>query len=106
MAQYEITSETLPLDFECTTAGAFLERTLRNAKNLIMLRMGEVPYDRQRGLDPAIFELPFDEANSLITPELDRALLWEPDVEVVSGWLEQKDGETIVHCIIETTFEE
>ena len=34
-------------------------------------------------------------------------MLWEPDVEVVEGWLEQdENGETVVHCIIEVTFEE
>ena len=51
MALYEITSEPAELDFECTTAGDIRQRTLRNAKNLLMLRMGEVPYDRQRGLN-------------------------------------------------------
>lgn len=106
MAMYEITSEPAPLDFECTTAEEIVMRTIRNAKNLIMLRMGEVPYDRRRGLNPIIFDLPYDEAEALIVQELDRCLQWEPDAEVVEGWLEIRNGETIVHCVIEITIGE
>ena len=107
MAQYEITSQDLPLDFECTMESDLLERTIRNAKNLLMCRRGEIPMDQQRGLDNAIFDMPFNEAQAVITQELDRVMLWEPDVEVVECWLEQdENGETVVHCIIEVTFEE
>ena len=106
MAQYEITSQDLPLDFECTMENNMLERTLRNAKNLIMCRKGEIQLDQQRGLDNAVLDLPFHQARNIITRELDRVLLWEPDVEVVKGWLERdKDGETVVHCIVEVTYE-
>ena len=101
MALYEITSEEMPLDFDCTLTSNMIDRTLQNAKNLIMCRMGEVPYDRQRGLDPAIFEMPYYEANALLLPELDRCLTWEPDAEVFDGWLEIVNGETIVHCVVE-----
>lgn len=105
MAQYEITSENLPLDFECTMAKNIYERTIRNAKNLLMCRKGEVPFDRLRGIDSAIFDLPYQQAQALITRELDRVMLWEPDVEVVEGWIERNEGgETVVHCIIEITF--
>lgn len=107
MAMYEITSEPGPLDFECTTASDIVQRTIRNAKNLIMLRMGEIPYDRQRGLNPAIFDLPYDEAEALIVQELDRVMLWEPDAEVVEGWIAlDDDGEAIIHCVIEIAFED
>ena len=106
MAQYEITTENLPLDFESTMENGMVERTIRNAKNLLMCRRGEIPSDQQRGLDTSIFDLPFHEAQALIVQELDRVMLWEPDVEVVEGWLEQNEnGETVVHCIIEVTFE-
>lgn len=102
MALYEITSEKMPLDFECTVSNDIIERTLRNVKNLIMLRKGEIPYDRQRGLDQAIFDLPYIEANTALLPELDRCLLWEPDAEVYDGWLEiEDDGETVVHCVVD-----
>ena len=71
MALYEITSEPADLDFECTVISNIIDRTLRNVKNLISCRKGEVPFDRQRGLDPAIFDLPYFEANALIVRELD-----------------------------------
>jgi len=107
MAMYEITSEPSELDIECTQANDMVQRTIRNAKNLITLRMGEIPYDRQRGLNPAVFDLPYDEAEAAIVQELDRCLLWEPDAEVVEGWIELRDeGEAIVHCVIEVTFED
>ena len=102
MALYEITSKPAPLDFECTLTSNIIDRTVQNVKNLIMCRMGEIPYDRQRGLDPSIFDLPYLEANAALLPELDRCLLWEPDAEVYDGWLEIDDnGETIVHCVVE-----
>lgn len=104
MAQYEITNIPEPIDFECS--GSLLRRTLQNAKNLLMCRMGEVPFDRQRGLDPALFDLPLPEANERLMPELDRVMLWEPDVEVVSGTIERgSHGETIIRCVIETQLE-
>lgn len=107
MEEYEITSENLPLDFECTMEKDMLERTILNAKNLLMCRKGEIPYDRQRGLDPAIFDIPFQEAQDIITQELDRVMLWEPDVEVVEGWLERdEEGEIVVHCVIAVTLDE
>lgn len=107
MALYEITSEPVPLDFECTLTSSMIDRTLQNAKNLIMCRRGEIPYDRQRGLDPIIFELPYFEANAALLPELDRCLAWEPDAEVYDGWLEIDDkGETIVHCVVEIKLDE
>ncbi len=107
MAMYEITSAPAPLDFECTMVSSMTERTIRNAKNLITLRMGEIPYDRQRGLNPAIFDLPYNKAEAAIVQELDRCMLWEPDAEVVEGWIElNEDGESIVHCVIQIAFED
>lgn len=101
MAQYEITNEVLPIDFECNSD--LLQRTLQNAKNLLMCRMGEVPFDRQRGIDPALFDLPLDEMANQLLPELDRVMLWEPDVEVVSAYLTlNENNEVVIHCIIET----
>ena len=101
MALYEITSEPVPLDFECTLTSDMTLRTLQNAKNLLMCRMGEVPYDRQRGLDPALFDLPIDELQGALLPELDRAMLWEPDVEVVNATAEIADGVTVIRCVVE-----
>lgn len=107
MARYEITSAAEPLDFECTMASNMLERTIRNAKNLLMCRKGEIPFDRERGIDPAFFDIPVGEAQQRIVKELDRVMRKEPDVEVVEGWIDtDDDGETVIHCIVEVTYEE
>ena len=81
MARYEITNEPAAIDFECNND--FLRRTLQNAKNLLMLEFGEVPFDRQRGFDAR------------------RALLWEPDVDVVSATCQQVDGGVLIRCVVE-----
>ena len=49
MAQYIITNIPEQIDFEIDNDD--VGRTLQNAKNLLMTRMGEVPYDRLRGFD-------------------------------------------------------
>ena len=106
MAQYEITNEPIAIDFEGTRDDDVL-RTLQNAKNLLMCRMGEVPYDRWRGLNPALFDLPPDEFEEALLPELDRVMSWELDVEVVSATYElNSSGETIIHCVVQVTFED
>lgn len=102
MALYEITTEQLPLDFECTMANNIIERTIRNVKNLMMIRKGEIPFDRQRGLDPSVFDIPIMQAQAIIVAELDRVMLWEPDAEVYEGWIDiNSNGETVVHCVVE-----
>lgn len=101
MAQYEITNQPVPIDFEGGTNDA-TKRILQNAKNLLMCQKGEVPYSRLRGFDPLLYDLPPDEFGELLLPELDRVMLWEPDVEVVSATYEfVEDGNIIIHCIVE-----
>lgn len=99
MAQYEITNLPGEIDFECSSD--FVRRTVQNAKNLLMCRMGEVPFDRQRGVNPALYDLPLDEMRAALLPELDRVMLWEPDVEVVSATATLEDGRTVIRCVIE-----
>ena len=60
-------------------------RIVQNVKNLFLTRMGEVPYDRQRGFDPTLYDLPIHEFRDILMEELDRVLLWEPYAEVVSA---------------------
>ena len=105
MVQYEITNEPFPIDFEgCTDME---KRTVQNCKNLLMCRKGEIPFDRHRGLDPALFDMPLSEAEEYLLRELDRVMLWEPDAEVVSGRFDQsKDGGTIIRCVIEVNLDE
>ena len=59
-----------------------IPRILQNAKNLLMTHMGEVPYDRYRGFDPALYDRPIASIQSSIAQELDRIMEWEPDAEV------------------------
>ena len=99
MARYEITNIPGAIDFEI--GDDFIKRTLQNAKNLLMCRMGEIPYDRRRGFDASLFDLPVDELQSALLPELDRVMLWEPDVEVVSATAKLENGVTVIQCVIE-----
>jgi hypothetical protein len=104
MAQYEITNQPSPIDFECNNE--IIARTLQNAKNLLMCKMGEVPYDRYRGFDPALFDLPIQEFEEQLLPELDRVMLWEPDVEVVDASCSlSNDGSILITATIEIDIE-
>lgn len=83
MARYIITNRPEPIDFEI--GGDFAARVVQNAKNLLMCRMGEVPYDRYRGFDQALYSLPMQKLMEELLPELDRVMLWEPNAEVVDA---------------------
>jgi len=101
MAQYLITNEPQEIDFEGNSGP--LSRTLQNIKNLLMCRRGEVPYDRQRGFDTALFDLPPDEFSAALLPEVERLMLWEKDAELVSAtWTFNDDNEVIIYVVVET----
>lgn len=68
-------------------------RTLQNAKNLLMTIQGEVPFDRYRGLDSAVHDRNYLEVQSLIFGEIQRMMLWEPDVTVKAVRYELRDGQ-------------
>ncbi|MBP3541807.1 MAG: hypothetical protein J6K72_08385 [Clostridia bacterium] len=100
MAQYWITNEPVDIPFE--ECGEATARVVQNAKNLIMAKRGEVPYDRSRGFDPELFDLPLPELNERLLPELDRVMIWEPAVEVVKAEASIRDtGETLLRVLIE-----
>lgn len=99
MALYQIDNIPAPIEFEET---ALVKRTLQNAKNLLMCHMGEIPYDRYRGFDQTLFDLPIEEFNEELLPELDRVMMWEQDVEVVDAEAELlKDGSVYIKVILE-----
>lgn len=99
MAQYVIDNAPYPIDFQESDA---LTRTLQNAKNLLMLRMGELPYDRYRGFDPALYDLPIDKLRAELMPELDRVMEWEPNVEVISATAQpQTNGGTYISVVLD-----
>ena len=104
MAQYQIDNIASPIDWQ---EDDIVQRTLQNAKNLLMCRMGEVPYDRYIGFDPALYDLTIEELRAELLPELDRVMMWEPDVEVVDAEATiLDDGSVYIKVIIEVTFEE
>ena len=99
MAHYVIDNRPTPVDYEVRNEAP---RAVQNAKNLLMTRKGEVPYDRMRGFDWAMYDLPDEEFASLLLPELDRVLLWEPDAEIVDARHYHDESGTLV---IEATIE-
>lgn len=104
MAQYQIDNIASPIDFQ---EDDVILRAVQNAKNLLMCRMGEVPYDRYRGIDPALFDLPITELQNELLPELDRLMLWEPDVEVADAEATLlDDGSVYIKVILEVDIDE
>lgn len=99
MARYEITNEQKPIEFEGLGE---VKRIVQNCKNLLMTRLGEVPFDRLRGFNWALFDLPAEEFRTRLLPEVDRVLLWEPRAEAVGAefWLNEK-METVIRVIVE-----
>ncbi|MBQ6960877.1 MAG: hypothetical protein IJP78_07880 [Clostridia bacterium] len=105
MARYIIDNQPQEINFEI--GGEIIPRTVQNAKNLLMIQMGEVPYDRFRGFDPAVYHLPIDKLRMALLPELDRVMLWEPDAEVVEATAEvNKDGEIVITATLDIGIEE
>lgn len=101
MARYEIDNRPVPIEFECGF-NEIIQRTIQNAKNLLMTRMGEVPYDRYRGFDASLLDLPIDELRMALLPELDRVMMWEPDVEVADAEATlDTNGEIYIRVILE-----
>lgn len=99
MSRYEINNLDEGIDMECYGPTA---RVLQNAKNLLMTRKGECCFDRNRGFDPALYDLPDAEMRPRLMPEIDRVLQWEPRCEAVSATMErQKNGEMILRVVVE-----
>ena len=99
MAQYQIDNIQAPIDFQGSDIHL---RTLQNAKNLLMCQVGEVPYDRCRGFDPSLYDLPINDLRTELLPELDRLMMYEPDVEVVSASASLLDnGGVYIQAILE-----
>ena len=104
MAKYQIDNVAAPINFQTQD---IILRTVQNAKNLLMCRMGEVPYDRYRGFDPDIYDLPINDMNEELLPELDRVMMWEPDVEVDDAEATLlSDGSTYIKAILDVTIPE
>lgn len=104
MALYQIDNIASPIDWQ---EDDIIQRTLQNAKNLLMCMMGEVPYDRYRGFDPDLFDMTLLEMQAELLPELDRVMMWEPDVEVSDAEATMlPDGSVYIKCILDVTIGE
>lgn len=104
MAEYMIDNLAAPIDFQESN---LLKRTLQNAKNLLMCQMGEVPYDRSRGFNPALYDLTINDMREELLPELDRLMLYEPDVAVVDAQATLlPDSNVYIQCTLEININE
>lgn len=104
--RYAIDNQSAPIDF-AIGSDDIVARTLQNAKNLLRTHMGEIPYDRLRGFDAGLFDLPLPRLNEQLLPELDRVMLWEPDVTVISATAEMDArGEVIIRAVIDIDIKE
>lgn len=93
MAVYEIDNIPAKIDFSgADTAG----RIAQNVKNLLCCMAGEIPYDRQRGFNTALFDLPAERLREMLPQEIERLMLWEPRAEVLSADIDTGSGETVI----------
>lgn len=100
MARYIITNRREPIDFALGNGTA--ARTVQNAKNLLMCRRGEIPYDRLRGFDTELYDLPLQKMQEKIIKELDRVMLWESDAEVEDALCtREEDGGVLITVTID-----
>lgn len=90
---YIVNNVPEPLNFHCDD---MTQRTIQNAKNLLMCGMGELPYDRYRGFDMSLYDLPMEQFKFELLPELDRLMMWEPDVTVVDADAERMENGFVV----------
>ena len=102
MPQYTITNEQGEIDFELKNTDT--KRAVQNAHNLLMTRRGEVPYDRCRGFDQSLYDLPLTILKEKLLPEIDRVLAWEENAEAVSADASMReDGTIAISAVIEVT---
>lgn len=100
--RFMIDSTKAPVQFECETDQ---DRILQNVKNLLMTQMGEVPYDRLRGLNMSVYDKPLSFVKAHIAEEITRVIAWEPDARLISVDIQQgKDG-TVFMCEVEVPVE-
>ena len=81
----------IPGEIDFSAGGTRIGRVVQNVKNLLLTRMGEIPYDRQRGFDRNLYDLPLNEFRDILMEELDRVLLWEPYADAVSARILRTD---------------
>lgn len=97
--RFEVNNLPGEIDFECNSDT--VRRIVQNVKNLLVLRMGEIPFDRQRGFDWRLYDLPIGELRARLAMEIDRVLLWERRALLVNCTADIVDGTTVIKCVVE-----
>lgn len=98
--RYIVTNESAPVDFGAKEGT--VERVLQNVHNLLMLKQGEVPYDRLRGMAARLTGQPLGLFREDIAKEIDRVLMWEPRAEMVSvEVVPEADGTIFIRAVID-----
>lgn len=83
-----------------TLAGA--QKIAANLCTLLRLVRQEVPYDRARGLDPALVGTPVQRSDPEIRREVDRLMRWEPRAKLVDLQItHQRDGSVLLELTAE-----
>ncbi len=99
MALYMITNDATDINFE--ESRDTVSRVLQNCHNLLMTHRGEIPFDRRRGLDPAIYDMPYENVMEVLMRELSRVMVWEPRAIVQEARTELRDDGTMrITCIL------
>lgn len=92
MVTYDITNDESPILYDVSEVTG---RILQNGRNLLRCRLGEVPYDRSRGFDPRLYDLPLPQLQAQLRKEIDRVMIWEPRLRVVDAKAEAMADGTI-----------
>ena len=98
--EFEITNQ--PGTVEFVPDADRVRRRAANAKNLLMTRRGEIPYDRARGFDASLYDLPIAKLREKLPAEMDRLMLWEPAASVRRCSAEElPGGGTLIRCVVD-----
>lgn len=98
--QYRVSNTRSEIDFECGRNGD--KRILQNVHNLLMTMMGEVPFDRMRGVYGGIYDMSAPDADGVILPLLDAVMTYEPRVSVIETDTQNDDeGNLIITLTVE-----
>lgn len=99
MALFTIDNEPAEINWKAQEP---IQRILQNAKNLLMCAMWEVPFDRTIGFNTTRFELPEQRFREELMPELDRLMMFEPNVTAVSARTKRReDGSISIRVVLD-----
>ena len=99
MPKYTIDNQPARIDW---AARGGERRVVQNAKNLLMTHMGEVPYDRHRGISPTIYDRTLNQVRETIALELELLLGWEPNAALISVRVYMDERGLVIEAVIDT----